>query len=59
MRHSIAINRIFFSISDLIPHSFSRFLQISRDEIAMLEHDLKRLKIENSGLRSSLEKAER
>ena len=36
----------------------SFYFQISRDEIAMLEHDLKRLKIENAGLRNSLEKAE-
>jgi hypothetical protein len=35
------------------------YIQISRDEIAMLEHELRRAKSDNAGLRVQLEKAER
>jgi chromosome segregation ATPase len=47
------------SVTDSNQTAANTNLQIARDEIAMLEHDMKRLKNENVGLKSSLDKAER
>lgn len=46
-------------MSYLIEYRTKCSLKISRDEVAMLEHELRRVKSDNSTLRVQLEKAER
>ena len=46
-------------ILNFIEYCTVHSMKISRDEVAMLEHELRRAKSENAGLRVQLDKAER